>query len=62
MTYGVKIYKNGKKTGYLKFNTGKVIYLNAEEQTGFDQWVHSRVNVEGDKSSDPEGSEGVSDV
>jgi len=32
MTYGSKQLKNGKVVGYLIFNTGKKVYLNAKEK------------------------------
>lgn len=31
MIYGSKTYKNGKKRGYLTFNTGKKVVLNPQE-------------------------------
>jgi predicted Holliday junction resolvase-like endonuclease len=31
MTYGIKIFKNGKKQGCLTFSTGKKIVLNNKE-------------------------------
>jgi hypothetical protein len=31
MTYGVKVFKNGHKVGYLKFDTGKTVFLNRRE-------------------------------
>ena len=35
MTYGTKEYKNGKKVGYLIFNSGKRVFLNSEENIDF---------------------------
>jgi len=31
MTYGTKLLKNGKRTGYLCFDTGKKVFLNEAE-------------------------------
>lgn len=36
MTYGTKVYKNGSIVGYLKFNTGKTVFLNQKENIEFD--------------------------
>ena len=36
MIYGSKIFKNGKKTSYLKFDTGKIVKLNEKESKEFD--------------------------
>lgn len=35
MTYGVKCFKNGRKVGYLFFDTGKRVYLNSKEENEF---------------------------
>jgi hypothetical protein len=32
MLYGKKMFKNGKTVGYLKFKSGKKVYLNSEEK------------------------------
>jgi len=40
MTYGTKIYKNGNTVGYLKFSTGKVIYLNKQENIEFNNKIN----------------------
>jgi hypothetical protein len=39
MTYGTKIYKNGKRVGYLHFATGKKIYLNEIERNEYDEKI-----------------------
>jgi len=36
MTYGSRGFKNGKSVGYLIFDTGKKIFLNAKEKQEFD--------------------------
>lgn len=35
MTYGIRQLKNRKLTGVLKFNTGKRVFLNADELKEF---------------------------
>ena len=37
MTYGSRVFKNGKERGYLKFNTGKRIVLKDKEKKEFDE-------------------------
>ena len=37
MTYGTRQLKNGKVEGYLKFNTGKTVYLNPKENREYEQ-------------------------
>jgi hypothetical protein len=32
MLYGEKMFKNGKTVGYLKFKSGKKVYLNSKEK------------------------------
>ena len=39
MTYGTKIFKNGKRHGRLIFSTGKEIILNDEENNEFEEKV-----------------------
>ena len=46
MTYGVKVYKNGKRTGELLFSTGKRVFLNTIElqefQNKVDYWRYTQ--------------------
>lgn len=35
MTYGTRVYRNGKITGSLEFSTGKRIFLNYKENLEF---------------------------
>ena len=39
MIYGTKQLKNGKVTGKLKFDTGKVIHLNVQERQELEQKI-----------------------
>lgn len=39
MTYGVRLFKNGKKRGYLIFSTGKRVVLNDQETREFESKV-----------------------
>lgn len=39
MTYGTKVFKNGKKVGYLHFSTGKTVFMNEKERIEYDQKV-----------------------
>jgi len=39
MTYGVKVFKNGKRRGYLTFSTGKQIVLNSKETADFEDKI-----------------------
>jgi len=39
MIYGSRGFKNGRDVGYLEFNTGKRVYLNAEEKIEFDNKI-----------------------
>jgi hypothetical protein len=39
MTYGTRVFKNGKKRGYLIFSTGKRIVLNDKEVRDFEAKV-----------------------
>jgi hypothetical protein len=36
MTYGSRIFKNGKRRGYLEFSTGKRIVLSDQETREFE--------------------------
>ena len=36
MTYGTRQLKNGKRVGYLHFDTGKQVYLNHKERAELD--------------------------
>lgn len=40
MTYGTKVFKNGKKVGYLHFDSGKRVYLNINEVKDFESKIH----------------------
>ena len=46
MYYGTKVFKNGKRVGYLHFGTGKNIYLNSIEVEEFElrveQWQYQK--------------------
>jgi hypothetical protein len=37
MTYGARIHKNGKTTGYLLFKSGKRVFLTQEERAEFQE-------------------------
>lgn len=43
MTFGTKNYKNGKRTGYLIFDSGKKVFLSSSElvdlECKIDYWV-----------------------
>lgn len=39
MTFGTKQYKNGNKTGYLIFNSGKKVFLSRSELTDLEQKI-----------------------
>jgi hypothetical protein len=36
MTYGTRVFKNGKRVGYLLFDSGKRVFLNSRELFDFD--------------------------
>jgi hypothetical protein len=46
MTYGIKVFKNGKKRGYLTFSTGKRIVLNDKEVAEFEAKIDYWQEVE----------------
>ena len=39
MTYGSRLFKNGKKRGYLEFSTGKRVVMNDKETREFEAKV-----------------------
>ncbi len=36
MTYGTRIFKNGKRRSYLKFDSGKIVVLKHKDAIDFD--------------------------
>ena len=39
MTYGTKVFKNGKTHGYLVFDSGKRVVLNPKERADFENKI-----------------------
>lgn len=54
MTYGLRLFKNNKRRGYLEFSTGKVLVLNDTEVQEFEQkcdyWMQGAVDKYIDKA------------